>query len=105
MLDSPIAAGVAKIHFWRDKQHREVDFVVPRERDSVDAIECKWNPEAFESRGLRAFREQYPNGKNYVVSPLNAPAYERILDGRTIDFVSPEDLRVRFAVRDRREIR
>ena len=97
VLDSLIAAGVAKIHFWRDKQQREVDFVVPRGRDSVDAIECKWNPGAFESRGLGAFRAQYPNGKNYVVSPLNGPAYERIQDGRTVAFVSPEDLRVRFA--------
>ena len=101
VLDSLVAAGVAKIHFWRDKQQREVDFVVPRGRDSVDAIECKWNPEAFESRGLGAFRDQYPNGKNYVVSPLNGPAYERIQDGRKVAFVSPEDLRVRFAVADR----
>ena len=101
VLDSLIAAGVPKIHFWRDKQQREVDFVIPRGRDSVDAIECKWNPEAFESRGLGAFREQYPNGKNYVVSPLNGSAYERIHDGRNVAFVSPEDLRVRFALSDR----
>jgi uncharacterized protein len=101
VLDSLVAAGVTKIHFWRDKQQREVDFVVPRGRDSVDAIECKWNPEAFESRGLGAFRDQYPSGKNYVVSPLNGPAYERIQDGRKVAFVSPEDLRVRFAVADR----
>ncbi len=53
-----------KIHFWRDKQQREVDFVVPRSRDVVDAIECKWKPEAFETRGLKAFREQHPKGRN-----------------------------------------
>ena len=64
VLDTLIAAGLPKIQFWRDKQEREVDFVVAHNRDTIDAIECKWNPEAFESRGLAAFREQYPKGKN-----------------------------------------
>jgi hypothetical protein len=57
VLDTLIAAGLPKIHFWRDKQQREVDFIVPRKRDTVDAIECKWKPPAFETRGLAAFRE------------------------------------------------
>ena len=30
VLDTLIAAGVPKVQFWRDKQQREVDFVVPR---------------------------------------------------------------------------
>jgi predicted AAA+ superfamily ATPase len=93
VLDSLIAAGVPKIHFWRDKQQREVDFIVPRGRDAIDAIECKWKPEAFETRGLGAFREQYPRGKNYVLCPLSGPAYERAQDGLKFAFVSPEELR------------
>ena len=93
VLDTLIAAGVAKCHFWRDKQQREVDFVVPRGREIADAIECKWKPEAFETRGLAAFRAQYPKGRNYVVSPLNGPPYERIQDGLKIAIVSPEGLR------------
>ena len=97
VLDTLIAAGVPKIHFWRDKQQREVDFVVPHGRDAVDAIECKWNPEAFETRGLAAFREQYPKGKNYVVSPLNGPSYERVQGGLKISIVSPGELRQAMA--------
>ncbi|MEO7297749.1 MAG: ATP-binding protein [Verrucomicrobiota bacterium] len=93
VLDTLIAAGLPKIHFWRDKQQREVDFVVPRGREAADAIECKWKPESFETRGLAAFREQYPKGKNYVVSPLNCPAYERVQDGLKISIVSPGELR------------
>jgi hypothetical protein len=94
VLDALIAAGLPKIHFWRDKQQRELDFVVPRGRDAADAIECKWKPEAFETRGLAAFREQYPKGKNFVVSPLSGPAYERIQDGLKISIVSPGELRM-----------
>jgi len=69
VLDTLRAAQCPKIHFWRDKQQREVDFVLPRGRDAVDAIECKWNPDAFELRGLKAFRDNYPNGRNYLLSP------------------------------------
>ena len=97
VLDTLIATGLPKIHFWRDKQQREVDFVVPRSRDAVDAIECRWTPEAFETRGVEAFRERYPKGKNYVVSPLSGPAYERLQDGLKLAFVSPGQLRQAFA--------
>jgi predicted AAA+ superfamily ATPase len=93
VLDTLISSGLPKIHFWRDKQQREVDFVIPRNRDTVDAIECKWNPKAFETRGLEAFRKQYPKGKNYVVSPLTCPAYERVQDGLKVVFASPGELR------------
>jgi predicted AAA+ superfamily ATPase len=93
VLDTLIAAGLPKIHFWRDKQQREVDFVVPRGRDAVDAIECKWKADAFETRGLAAFRARHPKGKNYVVCPLPGPGYERTQDGHKLAFVSPADLR------------
>jgi predicted AAA+ superfamily ATPase len=96
VLDTLIAAGAPKLHFWRDKQQREVDFVVPRSRDVVDAIECKWKPEAFETRGLKAFREHYARGRNYVVSPLNGPTYDGVRDGLKVSFVSPVELRQRM---------
>jgi len=93
VLDTLISSGLQKIHFWRDKQQREVDFVLPRGRHAVDAVECKWNPKSFETRGLAAFREQYPKGKNYVISPLQGPLYERVQDGLKVVFMSPGELR------------
>ncbi|HZM04692.1 MAG TPA: AAA family ATPase [Candidatus Saccharimonadales bacterium] len=95
-LDTLIAAGLLKIHFWRDKQQREVDFIVPRSREAVDAIECKWQAEAFETRGLTAFREHYPEGNNFLVSPLHGPGYERTVNGMKVSFVSPGELRLKF---------
>ena len=92
VLDTLIAAGTPKLYYWRDKQHREVDFVLPRGRDSVDTIECKWNPEGFEARGLLAFREQYPAGINYVVCPLVSAPYEQVRSGMKIHFIPPQDL-------------
>lgn len=65
------------LHYWRDKPGREVDFVVVRNREQVDAIECKWDPAEFEPTGLRTFRAYYPKGNNYLVSPLTVPAYRK----------------------------
>ena len=96
VLDTLIAAAAPRIHFWRDKQQREVDFVVPRGRESADAIECKWKADEFETRGLSALRALYPKGRNFVVSPLTGPGYERTLQGLKVAFVSPSDLRTRL---------
>ncbi len=96
VLDSLIAAALTTIHFWRDKQQREVDFVIPRGRETVDAVECKWKPDAFETRGIAAFREHYSRGRNFVVSPLNGPMYERTINGIKVVFVTPGELRRAF---------
>lgn len=58
------------IHYWRDKSQREVDFVVKRPGGRVDAIEAKINPDAFEIKGLSAFRALYPQGSNLLVCPF-----------------------------------
>jgi hypothetical protein len=94
VLDALLAAGVSQLHFWRDKQQREIDFVVPRGLDVVDTIECKWRPESFETRNLATFREAYPQGRNFVVSPLPGPGYSRVMTGLPVDFVTPAELRV-----------
>lgn len=61
-------------------------------RKGVDTIECKWNAKAFEPRGLVAFREHYPTGRDYVVCPLDGKPYQRTVAGREVTFLSPADL-------------
>lgn len=97
VLDTLIASGSARIHFWRDKSDREVDFVVPRKRDAVDAIECKWNADNFETRNLLAFRAIYPGGSNYVLSPQTTRDYTRTMSGLKVEFISSQTLRQRMA--------
>lgn len=67
----------ATIRYWRDKGGREMDFVIVRGRDRVDAVECKWHPADFDPASLRVFRSYYPKGENYVVSPVTGPAYPK----------------------------
>jgi predicted AAA+ superfamily ATPase len=57
------------VHFWRDKQQHEVDFVVPAGRGVAHAIECKWATAGFETKGLAAFRREHPRGRNFLVVP------------------------------------
>jgi hypothetical protein len=89
VLDAFIAAGETAIHYWRDKQQREVDFVLPRGRHGVDAVECKWHPKGFEPRGLLALRERYPQGRNYVLCPTEGEPYRKTVTGLEVVFLSP----------------
>ncbi len=94
VLDTLLSISkILKIQFWRDKQQREIDFVVPQGRQGVDAIECKWNIKNFETRNLKAFRENYNRGRNFVVSPMVQERYTISKDGLDIAFVGLQDVR------------
>ena len=64
------------IRYWRDKQGREMDFVLSRGRDVVHAIECKWSADALDGSALKAFRALYPKGQNYLVTPSANETYQ-----------------------------
>jgi hypothetical protein len=78
--------------YWRDKSGREVDFVVPR-GESVDAIECKVNPDRFDPASLAVFRASYPRGRNIVVCPHVDEPYSRRIGPMSVRFVGCEELR------------
>jgi len=70
-------SGLPRLHFWRDKERREVDFVLPRARGACDAIECQWRASAFDPKPLAAFRGHYPAGLNLVVTADTRETHER----------------------------
>ena len=55
----------------------ELDFILAHGRDRVDAIECKWDPAAFDPAALKTFRSHYPHGRNFLITPSGAPAHAR----------------------------
>lgn len=97
VLDTLVSLSVANISYWRDKQRREIDFVLPRGRGAVDAIECKWNVDAFETRNLAAFRGNYPEGRNYLVSPQVRDRYEQERNGWKVVFLPIGEMRREFS--------
>jgi predicted AAA+ superfamily ATPase len=64
------------IFYWQDKSHREVDFVIRRGRDRVDVMECKINPDKLNAKPVEVFRNSYPQGNNYIVSPAVRKPYQ-----------------------------
>lgn len=83
-------AHVHEILYWRDTSGREVDFVIRKNRDEVDAVECKWDPRRFDSNALKAFRKRYPGGRNFLLCPDAGPGYEKHCDGLDIVVVNPQ---------------
>lgn len=81
------------IRYWRDKVGREVDFVLAHGRDAVDAIECKWNPDAFDGAALKVFRSHYPAGRNFLVTPSGDPAWMRRIGELEVRVCTPSELR------------
>ena len=81
------------VRYWRDKAGREVDFVIARRHDEMDAIECKWDPRAFDSSALKLFRSYYPKGRNYLVTPSGDPAYNKRYGNLAVRICTPEELR------------
>lgn len=77
------------IQYWRDANGRELDFVMVRDRDIVDAMECKWNPEQFDPSALKVFRSFYPKGTNYLVCPLTGPGYMKKVSGIDVHVCNP----------------
>ena len=79
------------VRYWRDKSGHEVDFVLPRRRDEVDAIECKWNHSSFDSKALEVFRSYYPRGKNYLIAPTGDPSYMKIFGKLEVRVCTPSE--------------
>ena len=87
-----IRFGDERVFYWRDKLHREVDFVIRRARDRVDLVECKVNPDHVEATAIRAFRALHPEGNDYVVSPGVKQPYRIRRGGRVLTVCGTADL-------------
>lgn len=79
-----------KIQYWRDAAGREIDFVIVRNREEIDAIECKWDPMQFDPTAIKLFRSYYPHGNNYLISPMSIPGYLKKVSGLDIYICNPE---------------
>lgn len=57
-----------RIHYWRDKQGHEVDFVIAARGRAPIAMECKWSAGDFDPSGLKSFAKRYPKAACFVVA-------------------------------------
>ena len=89
-------ADLPRVHYWRDKSGREVDFVIPR-GDAIDAIEVRWNADAFEAKHLAHFRGLYPQGENLVVTGATTLRETRSFGDLRVTFLPISDLRAHLS--------
>ncbi len=80
------------IRYWRDKRGHEVDFVLLKHGKNPDVIECKWSADNFDARGMRAFRERYAHGANFVVAADVDRAFRRKIANISVTFVNIQGL-------------
>lgn len=80
------------VQYWRDANGREIDFIMVRNRNEVDTIECKWNPDQFNPDALKIFRNFYNQGNNYLVCPVSVTGYLKRVSGMDIYLCNPEGL-------------
>jgi len=67
----------ATLHYWRDKQKREVDFVIKRRGLRPVAIECKWRTSGADTSGLAAFRSLHPDAVCWLIAADRSTVIER----------------------------
>lgn len=75
-----------QIRYWRDKQGHEVDFIVERKGLAPVIIEAKWSSRDFKHPGLKAFMNQYPNARAFVVTSDLSYSSTKKIDGIPIVF-------------------
>lgn len=81
-----------RLHYWRDKQGHEVDFIFIRKNEDPVSIECKWKAEEFDASNLLVFRRHYPDGRNIVVASDVERPFLRTFKTAKVMFVSLSDL-------------
>lgn len=80
------------VHYWRNKQQLEVDFILPQRNGAQIAIECKWSVSGFNAKNLRAFRLHYPEGENWVIATDVDRPYTRTINNIQVEFIGINDL-------------
>lgn len=60
--------GSGEIQYWRDKQKRELDFIVARRGARPVAVECKWTLRGASANNFRAFLAMHPGAVLVVVA-------------------------------------
>jgi predicted AAA+ superfamily ATPase len=75
------------VHYWRDKAHHEVDFVLLRRGGDPIVVECKASERAFDARGLAAFRRRYRGGANWLVIPEGEGTWPTTIQGMDVEVI------------------
>jgi hypothetical protein len=80
------------VHYWRDKQRHEINFVIAAPGRAPTAVECKLTAAQFEPDNLRIFRRRYPRGANFVVTSDTSRPSERRYGELKVRFIGIDQI-------------
>jgi len=83
-----LSAIYKTVNYWLDKDKTEIDFVIKRKNNRIDAVECKINPDKYSPKALYKFRAHYPMGKNLCFSPHIESPYKLKFGDLEVEFRS-----------------
>jgi uncharacterized protein len=86
LLQSP------RLLYWQDKRGHEVDFILIQRDHGLVALQCEWKADDFDPANLKAFRNQYPGGENWIVCQDVDQTFSRSYNSMKVEFISLEDL-------------
>lgn len=71
----------------------EVDFVMVRNRDEIDAIECKWDPSSLDPAPLMTFRSLLSKREELSADPIRRDLFpEKRFGGLEAQICTPSHL-------------
>lgn len=79
---------LSSLHYWRDKQGHEIDFIWQPRGKAVTAIECKWSAKDFDPSNFQIFAKSYPKAALVVVATDAKPAFTREYSGVKVEFIT-----------------
>lgn len=83
---------LSNLHYWRDKQGHEIDFIWQPRGKAVMAIECKWSARDFDATNFQIFAKSYPKATLVVVATDAKPAFTREHSGVKVEFITLDTL-------------
>ena len=87
------------IHYWRDKAHHEIDFVLLRRGGHPIAVECRRSERSFDATNLAAFRRRYPDGAKWLVIPEGEGSWTTTARGMDIEVIPLGDIERRLRLK------
>lgn len=87
-----LKVAYGNVYYWTDKFGKEIDFIVKGKGKEVHTIECKVNPDKYTDVAVRKFREYYPEGRDYCLSPHINTSYSLNFDRTEVVFQSIPDI-------------
>ncbi len=79
------------VHYWRDKQGHEIDFILTSRGKPPIAIECKWSAGKGDHKNVAVFLDKYPQARVLSVSHDNIKTYAKRVGTKQVLCVSLAD--------------